>query len=105
MHAYLYFWRGMRWKNNRHPRLKGERMPVVFVLADFFYFARADAARARLYPDMGPVRSYRLYALNVRFGYFLRFVIGMAHLIAAELALAANFTCSCHSTVLRLVKN
>jgi hypothetical protein len=50
---------------------------------------------------MGPVRSYSLYALDVRLGYFLRFVIGVAHLITAELALAANFTCSRHSSVLR----
>ena len=92
-------------ENKRHPRLKGERMPLTLVLADFFYFARAYTARACLYPDMGPVRSYSLYALDVRLGYFLRFVIGVAHLITAELALAANFTCSCHSTVLRIVQN
>jgi hypothetical protein len=90
-------------KNKRHPRLKGERMPFFF-LADFFYLARAYTARACLYPDMGPVRAYGLYALDVRLRYFLRFVIGMAHLVAAELALPANFTCSCHSTVLRLDK-
>ena len=87
-------------ENKRHPRLKGKRMPFNITLADFFYFTRAYTARARLYPDMGPVRSYGLYALDVRLGYFLRFVIGVAHLVSAELALAANFTCSCHSTVL-----
>lgn len=53
---------------------------------------------------MGPVRSYSLYALDVRLGYFLRFVVGVAHLVATELALAANFACSCHSTVLRFVQ-
>lgn len=92
-------------KNKRHPRLERGEDAAFIVLADFFYFARAYTARASLYPDMGPVRSYSLYALDVRLGYFLRFVIGMAHLVTAELALAANFTCSRHSTVLRLVKN
>jgi hypothetical protein len=99
--ACLYFWREVCSKDKRHPRLKGAGMPLNIALADFFYFARANTARACLYPDMGPVRSYGLYALDVRLGYFLRFVVGVAHLVATELALAANFTCSRHSSVLR----
>ncbi len=54
-----------------------------------------------MHPYVGAVRSDYFYALNIRFRYFLRSVIGVAHLIAAELALAANFTCSCHRAVLR----
>lgn len=54
---------------------------------------------------MGTVRPHGFYVLDVRLGYFLGFVVGVAHLITAELAFTANFTCSCHGTVLRSFKN
>lgn len=67
-------------------------------LANFFYFAGAYAARAHLHTHVGAVRPHGLDALDVRFRNFLGFVVGMAHLVPAELALAANFarTCHCH---------
>jgi hypothetical protein len=57
-----------------------------------------------MHADMGAVRSHCLDALDVRFGYLLRFVVGVAHLIAAELAFAADFTCSCHESPPRTIE-
>jgi hypothetical protein len=75
-------------------------MDILFVmkmrLTDFFHFAGTYAARAHMHPYMGAVRSHCLDALDVRLGHFLGFVVGMAYLVSAELALAANFACTCH---------
>ena len=54
-----------------------------------------------MHAHMGAIRPHCLDALDIRFGYFLGLVVGMAHLITAELAFAANFTCSRHSAVLQ----
>jgi hypothetical protein len=69
-------------------------------LADFFYFARSDAARTYMHANMGTMRSYRLDRLQIRLGYFFRLVIRMAHLIAAELAFSTDLTCTCHDKIL-----
>ena len=103
-HLYL-FWRGNVEKYKSIPPQGGGDADLAYCLADLFYFSRAYAARAYVYAHVGAMRSHRLYALDVRFGYFLRFVVGMTHLITAEFALAANFTCSCHSAVLHRLKN
>ncbi len=66
-------------------------------LAYLLYFARADTARAHMHPYMRSMRPDSLYTLDIRFGNLLSFVVGMAHLIPAELALTADFTRSCHS--------
>ncbi len=49
-----------------------------------------------MHPHMGAVRSHGLDALDVRFGHFFGFVVGMANLVSAELTFAANFACTCH---------
>jgi hypothetical protein len=82
-------------EKERAPRRKEFAM-APRLSADFFYFARAYATRANMHAYMGAVRSHCLDALDVRFGYLLRFVVGVAHLIAAEFAFATDFTCSCH---------
>jgi hypothetical protein len=76
---------------------------LFFLLTDFFYFARAYAAGAYVNSHMGTMRSHGFYALDIRLRYFFGLVVGMAHLVTAELALAADFTCSGHVLVLRIV--
>ena len=58
-----------------------------------------------MHAHVGAMRPHGLNALDVRLGYFLGFVIGMAHLISAELAFAANVTRSRHDTVLRRLRS
>jgi hypothetical protein len=65
-------------------------------LADLFHFAGANATCAYMHPYMGAVRSYRLYALDVRFRHLFGLVVGVAHLVSAELAFAANIARACH---------
>ena len=65
-------------------------------LADFFHFTGTYASRAYLHTHVGAVRPYCLDALDVRLLNFLGFVVRMAHLVPAELALAANFACTRH---------
>lgn len=65
-------------------------------LANFFHFAGAYAACAHLHTHVGAVRPHCLDALDIRLRNFLGFVVGMAHLVSAELALAANFARTRH---------
>jgi hypothetical protein len=50
---------------------------------------------------MGAMGAYGLDALQVRFGDFLGLIVGMAHLVPAERAFAADCTCSSHVVTLR----
>jgi hypothetical protein len=65
-------------------------------LADLFYFAAPDAARAHVYADVGAASGDGLDLLKVRLGRFLCFIVGVTHLVAAESAFAADLTFSCH---------
>ncbi len=66
------------------------------MLADFFYFAGADAAGADVHTHVRAVRPHRLDALDVGFRNLLCLVIGVAHAVSAEPALAAYFANTCH---------
>ncbi len=65
-------------------------------LTDFFHFAGTYAASAHMHPNVGAVRPHCLDALDVRFGHLLGSIVGMAHLVSTELALAAYFACTRH---------
>jgi hypothetical protein len=49
---------------------------------------------------MGTMRPHCLDGLQIRLGHFFGFVVGMAHLVAAELAFSANFARTCHGETL-----
>jgi hypothetical protein len=76
-------------------------------LTDFFYFAGTNAARAHTHAHMGAVCCHAFDRLQIRLGHLFAFVVGMAHLIAAELALSAYFTCSrhCKTSVHKICSN
>lgn len=57
-----------------------------------------------MHSHMTAVQPHGLYALHIRFGRFLRSIIGVAHLVAAELSLAANITFTRHAVILRKLK-
>jgi len=65
-------------------------------LADLFYFSRTDTTGAGAYFFVRTVRPLGPDALDVRFGSFLAFVVGMTHFVSAEFAFAAYITCSRH---------
>ena len=69
-------------------------------LTDFFHFAGTDAPRTYVHAHMGPMRPDSLYRLQIRFGYPFRSIIGMAHLIAAELAFSTDLTRTGHVKIL-----
>jgi len=69
-------------------------------LTDLLDLAGADAAGADMHADVGTVGAQRLDALKVRLGYFLGSIVRMAHLVAAQRALATYLTCTCHGDVL-----
>lgn len=70
----------------------GKRM----ILTDLFDFSGANASRADMEPNMSAVRSDRFHELQIGFGYFLRFVVCMTNLIAAELSFTAYLTSTSH---------
>ncbi len=80
--------------------LPGCSMPGIQFsrLAYFFDFAGANAPRACAYTHMSPVLTYRPYRLDVGFRNFLRFIVRMTYLVAAQFSFAADFTCSRHDT-------
>ena len=90
-------------KEQEHPAPVNERGAGV-CLADFFYFAGAYAARTHMQAHMAAMLPRGFYALYIRFGRFFRSVIGMAHLVAAELSLAAYITFNRHAVILRKLK-
>lgn len=51
--------------------------------------------------DMGTMRAQCFYVLYIGFGYLLCFIVGVAHFVAAEFALAAYITFTCHAVILR----
>ena len=57
-----------------------------------------------MHPNVTTVLAQCLDALKVRLGYLLGPVVRMAHLVAAERALAANLTLTCHGDVLLNLK-
>jgi hypothetical protein len=65
-------------------------------LAYLLDLAGSDAAGADMHADVGTIGTQRLDALEVRLGYFLRSIVRMAHLVAAQRALATYLTCTCH---------
>jgi hypothetical protein len=67
----------------------------------FFHFAGTYAASAHMHPHMGAVRPHCPDALDVRPGHLFGFIVGMAHLVPTEFALAANIACTCHRLILR----
>ncbi len=82
-------------KTNRSPAAKtGDGKDCT--LDYFLDLAGANAAGADMHPHVGTVLTYRFDALKVGFRHLLRFVVGMAHFVAAQFAFAANFTGTCH---------
>lgn len=75
-------------------------MAVTGLLADFLHFAGADAAGTDVHAHMRAVGSQGLDRLDIRFRDLLGLIVGVAHLVPFERALAADLTCSCHCSFL-----
>jgi hypothetical protein len=78
---------------------------LVMVLAYFLDFAGPDAARAGMNPDMRTVRTDRPDRLQIRFRYFLGFVVRVTDLVAAEFAFPADLTRTRHDYILHRAKD
>src|SRR5512135_1116118 len=89
----------MRRKSDRPVLSEGwARGNQIFIdgLTDFFYLTGTYAPRTHMHPHVRAMRAYRSYALDVRLRNLFCLVVGMTHLVPAEFAFPANFTCSSH---------